>query len=307
MMHGLATRSRLPLLGSSEETVLRYRKGRFQRRSRAKLWNASPHSMRSRRRSVAKAQVSAAPCARKRANHSCWRSKTGSNSSSARLDEVRHCRSHPLRLEPLDGLVRSSTTAASNSTPTLWKKYTSDCPQSEKRAVRRPRSRGGELGSHRLTCRDLQTVWRRSAGLLRRHAHKARQSLASLAPRRAHAMGMGSTAFRRSPRGLITSATRVRARSTEKIKPSEQWIGESLTLKLLRDQNKGLLAPIANARQLSWPRLSIELRAKIQFSWLELTNRPVDLKDSEPCQCANETGEGASPDEKIACGERGPV
>src|SRR3954462_4274752 len=85
------------------------------------------------------------------------------------------------------------------------------------------RSRGGELGGHRLTCRDLQTVWCRSASLLRRRAHKARQSLACIAPRRAHAVALGSTAFRRSPRGVITRATRVRAQSNEKIKPSEQW------------------------------------------------------------------------------------
>ena len=94
--------------------------------------------------------------------------------------------------------------------------------RAQKRAVRWPRSRGGELGGHRLTCRDLQTVWCRSASLLRRRAHKARQSLACIAPRRAHALGLGSTAFRRSPRGVITRATRVRAQSNEKIKPSEQ-------------------------------------------------------------------------------------
>ena len=35
-------------------------------------------------------------------------------------------------------------------------------------------------------------------------------------------MGLGSTAFRRSPRGVSTRATRVRAQSNEKIKPSEQ-------------------------------------------------------------------------------------
>ena len=53
-----------------------------RRRSRAKRWSASPHSMRSRRRSAATAPMSAAPCARRRANRSCWRSKPGSNSSS---------------------------------------------------------------------------------------------------------------------------------------------------------------------------------------------------------------------------------
>ena len=70
------------------------------------------------------------------------------------------------------------------------------------RALRRPRSRGGELGSHRLACRDLQIAWRRSASLLRRRAHKTRQSLASLAPRRAHALGLGGAAVHRSPRGV---------------------------------------------------------------------------------------------------------
>ena len=83
------------------------------------------------------------------------------------------------------GSFASSTTAASNSTPTSWKEVA-------------------------------------SASLLRRRAHKARQSLACIAPRRAHGLGLGSTAFRRSPRGVITRATRVRAQSNEKIKPSEQ-------------------------------------------------------------------------------------
>jgi hypothetical protein len=36
-------------------------------------------------------------------------------------------------------------------------------------------------------------------------------------------VALGSTAFRRSPRGVITRATRVRAQSNEKIKPSEPW------------------------------------------------------------------------------------
>ena len=41
-------------------------------------------------------------------------------------------------------------------------------------------------------------------------------------PRRTHALGLGSTACRRSPRGVIARATRVRAQSNKKIKPSEQ-------------------------------------------------------------------------------------
>ena len=90
----------------------------------------------------------------------------------------------------------------------------------------------GELGLHRLADRDLQIEWRRSASLLRRRAHQARQSLASLAARRAHALGVGSTAFRRSPRGVITIPTPVRSRSTEMTPSSSQssGIGGSLTV-----------------------------------------------------------------------------
>ena len=44
------------------------------------------------------------------------------------------------------------------------------------------------------------------ASLLRRRAHKARQSLACIAPRRAHALELDSTAFRRLPSSLRREA-----------------------------------------------------------------------------------------------------
>jgi hypothetical protein len=44
---------------------------------------------------------------------------------------------------------------------------------------------------------------------------KARQSLARISPRRAHALGLGSTAFRRSPRGVDVRINRSRARSAK--------------------------------------------------------------------------------------------
>ena len=53
------------------------------------------------------------------------------------------------------GSFASSTTAASNSTPTSWKEVSARlCSIGKKRAVRWSRSRGGELGGYRLTCRD---------------------------------------------------------------------------------------------------------------------------------------------------------
>ena len=142
----------------------------------------------------------------------------------ARLGEVRHRRSHPLRLEPL-GRARSLPRRRPHRTRHQHRRerYASHCAQSKERALRRPRSRGGELGSHRLACRDLQIAWRRSASLLRRRAHKTRQSLASLAPRRAHALGLGGAAVHLSPRGVSRERETGSRSLHRKIKLSEQW------------------------------------------------------------------------------------
>jgi hypothetical protein len=60
-----------------------------------------------------------------------------------------------------------------------------------KRTLRRPRSGRRELGLHCFAHRNLQTARCRSASLRYRRAHQARQSLARLASRRAHALGLG--------------------------------------------------------------------------------------------------------------------
>ena len=128
--------------------LLRHRQGRSMRRSPAKRSNASPRSMRSRRRSEAAAPMSAARCARTRASHSCWRSRSGSNSSSPaspRKSDDR--RRHPLRLEPLGRahpLPRRRPHRARHQHRRA--KHPSDCAQSQKRTLRRPRSRGRRTG-----------------------------------------------------------------------------------------------------------------------------------------------------------------
>ena len=70
---------------------------------------------------------------------------------------------------------------------------------------------------------------RRSASLLRQRARQTRQSLASLEPRGAHALGVGRTAFRRSPSGITTSAVGSRSIRRKSSRQSS-GIGRSLTL-----------------------------------------------------------------------------
>jgi excisionase family DNA binding protein len=81
-----------------------------------------------------------------------------------------------------------------------------------------PRSGCGELGLHCLAHRNLQIARRQSASLLHRCAHQARQSVARLAARRAHALGLGNPAPEQQARSLTT---RIAPQSDKKIKPSE--------------------------------------------------------------------------------------
>ena len=60
---------------------------------------------------------------------------------------------------------------------------------------------------HRLAHRDLQIERRRSAILLRRRAHQAGQSLAGLAHRRTHALGMDGRPIGRQSRRLTPTPT----------------------------------------------------------------------------------------------------
>ena len=128
--------------------------------------------------------------------------KTWLEQQLARLDEVRHCRSHPVRPEPL-GWARSLPRRRPHRTrhQHRGKKYPPDCAQSEKNALFGGHDQGAEnWAAIASLVETLQTVWCRARLL------------------------------RRSPRGVITRVTRVRAQSNEKIKPSEQWDRRSLTV-----------------------------------------------------------------------------
>lgn len=100
------------------------------------------------------------------------------------------------------------------------KKHPPHRVESEKCALRWPRSGSRELGLYCFPHRNLQIAQRRSASLLHRRAHQAGQPLARLASRRAHALGLGGRALHQQTRGVIR---RTAAPILEKIKPSEQW------------------------------------------------------------------------------------
>ena len=88
-----------------------------------------------------------------------------------------------------------------------------DRAQSQKRALCRSRSGGGELGLHCFAHRNLQIARRRPASLPHRRAHQARQSLARRASRRTHALGLGGRAFHQQTRGVTR---RIAPRSQQK-------------------------------------------------------------------------------------------
>jgi hypothetical protein len=100
------------------------------------------------------------------------------------------------------------------------KKHPPHRVESEKCALRWPRSGSRELGLYCFPHRNLQIAQRRSASLLHRRAHQAGQPLARLASRRAHALGLCGRALHQQTRGVIR---RTAAPILEKIKPSEQW------------------------------------------------------------------------------------
>ena len=102
-----ARRSRWPFAGRICAATSSTSPRAATRRSPARRSNASPRSMRSRRRSAARAPRSAAPCARTRASRWSSRSRRGSNTSSPAspprrtiADEIRYGLNH------WDGLTR---------------------------------------------------------------------------------------------------------------------------------------------------------------------------------------------------------
>jgi predicted nucleic acid-binding protein len=97
---------------------------------------------------------------------------------------------------------------------------------------------GFSIYDGQIVAAALQIARRRSASLLRRRAHKARQSLASFAPRRAHALGLGGAAVCRPPRGVAARANRVRARFTEN--QAVRAVGSENRFRLRRDSHLGM-------------------------------------------------------------------
>ena len=100
------------------------------------------------------------------------------------------------------GSFASSTTAASNSTPTSWKEVSVRLCSIGKMRCSLATIKGRRTGQPSPHLSRPANCMVSIRSLLCRRAHKARQSLASIAPRRAHALGLGRTAFRRSPRGV---------------------------------------------------------------------------------------------------------
>ena len=162
------------------------------RRSPARRSNASPRSMRSRRRSAAAAPSERRAVRQERSKPLVVALRAWLEHQLARVsakatiaDAIRYAleplgRAHPFpRRRP--HRARHQHRRA---------RHPSHRSQSQERTLRRPRPGRGELGLHRFAHRDLQIDRRRSASLLRRRAHQARQSLARLAPRRTHALGM---------------------------------------------------------------------------------------------------------------------
>ena len=163
--------------------------------------------MRSRRRSAARAPTSVAACARRRASRSSWRSGPGS-SSSWRASPARRGSPRILRygLNHWEGLVRFLDDGRIELDTNIVERGIRPIVLNRKNAL----FAGHDEGAENWACvasliETLQAQRRRSASLLRRRPRQARQSLARLAHRRTHALGMAQSSRRPSTRGLTRS------------------------------------------------------------------------------------------------------